>query len=247
MKKSGSRQALQKQPVLKRPALKRPALKRPVLKRPVLKRPKEQSATAKSDSGKVAVAVEAYISKHAQWQEQLAVFRQILSSTELQETIKWGAPSYTLAGKLVVSMHAFKQHCALWFHQGVFLADKKQLLVNAGEGKTRGLRQLRFEQSTTVDSKLVKAYVVEAINNEKAGKKIVPVVKQASIPPELQEKLESDSVLQKAFAGLSPGKQREYAEHIGAAKQEPTRLARLQKATPLIRAGVGLHDKYRNV
>ncbi len=182
-----------------------------------------------------------------QWQEQLTALHEILSGTELQQTIKWGAPSFTLAEKIVVSMHAFKQHYALWFHQGVFLSDKKQLLVNAGEGRTRGLRQFRFDQTSSVDNKVIKAYVVEAIKNEKAGKKIVPKLKQTSIPPELEEQLDSDRILKKAFAELSPGKQREYAEYIGAAKQAQARLSRLQKIVPMIRAGVGLHDKYRKV
>lgn len=224
------------------------SVKKPVFpESPLQKQSKIQSAKAHSDSSAAAGEVDAYIKKHVQWQEQLTALHEILSGTELQQTIKWGAPSFTLAEKIVVSMHAFKQHCALWFHQGVFLSDKKQLLVNAGEGRTRGLRQLRFDQTTSVDNKVIKAYVVEAIKNEKAGKKIVPKLKQTSTPTELEEQLDSDRLLHKAFAELSPGKQREYAEYIGAAKQAQTRLSRLQKIMPMIRAGVGLHDKYRKV
>ena len=74
---------------------------------------------AMSDPEKVT----AYIKKHTQWSEQLAQLRRVFQRTELKEEVKWGSPSYTLNGKLVAGMAAFKNHYALWFHHGVFLKD----------------------------------------------------------------------------------------------------------------------------
>jgi len=61
----------------------------------------------------------------------------------------------------------------------------------------------------------------------------------------LKEALALDGELSDAFETLTPGKQREYAEHIATAKQEKTRLSRLEKCIPMIKSGTGLHDKYK--
>ena len=58
--------------------------------------------------------------------------------------------------------------------------------------------------------------------------------------------MKKNTKLKKGFEGLTPGKQKEYAEHIGSAKQEKTRIARLEKAKPMITAGAGLYDRYKN-
>ena len=76
------------------------------------------------------------------------------------------------------------------------------------------------------------------MKSEKKSSKIV-------LPPELKEALGTDSELKACFEALSPGKKREYAEHVGSAKREATRLSRLDKAIPLIRAGKGLNDRYK--
>ena len=75
--------------------------------------------------------VDAYIKKHDQWSKQLSTARKVMNSAGLIETVKWGAPHYTFDGKIVVGLAGFKNHCAFWFNQGVFLKDKAKVLVNA--------------------------------------------------------------------------------------------------------------------
>ena len=190
--------------------------------------------------------VDAYIKKHERWQSQFAALRKVMHTSGLIETVKWGAPSYALDDKIVVGMAGFKNHCALWFQQGVFLKDSGKHLENAQQGTTRGMRQWRFEDGDKVDSRLVKAYVKEAIENQQAGKRIKPAKKSLLIPDELAKAMQKNARLMKGFESLTPGKQREYADHIAAAKQEKTRAARLEKAIPMIIAGAGLFDKYKN-
>ncbi len=190
--------------------------------------------------------IDAYLEKHKAWDKQLVALRKILQSSELEETVKWGAPTYTLNGKIVASIAGFKQHCALWFHQGVFLKDTAGKLVNAQQGTTRGLRQWRFEQGDKVDAALVKSYVSECIANHKSGKQIKAKPKRLKLPDELAELLDSDTAFKKQFEALTPGRQREYADHVESAKQAKTRLSRLEKIKPMIEAGVGLNDKYRD-
>ena len=188
-----------------------------------------------------------YITKHERWSKELGTLRGVFQKTELTEEVKWGTPHYTLNGKLVAGMAAFKNHYAIWFHHGSFLKDTHKKLVNAQEGKTKGLRQWRFESNDTIETDIVADYVQEAIENSLAGKEIKPERKKGvSIPPELQAKLDKDAKLLDAFSKLTPGKQREYAGYIAEAKREATKMSRLEKSIPMIVQGVGLHDKYKN-
>jgi uncharacterized protein YdeI (YjbR/CyaY-like superfamily) len=189
---------------------------------------------------------EDYLEKNSKWEKELITFREIILSTSLEEAIKWGAPIYTLKNKNVVGLGAFKNHCALWFFNGALLEKNTSLLVNAQEGKTKALRQIKFEIGDEIPTSLLKKYVKEAIELQQAGKEVKPVKnKHINIPEELQIAFEKSEALEEAFQNLSKGKQREFAEHITTAKREATRKNRLEKCIPLILDGVGLHDKYR--
>lgn len=192
-------------------------------------------------------SVEEYIEENSHFGEALSLLRDLINTTELEETLKWNAPVYTLNGKNVVGLGAFKNHFGIWFFNGVFLKDKNNLLEQAQE-KTKGLRQMRFESIDDVDKHAVLAYVTEAIENQKLGKEIKPekMGKTIVIPKELQIALETNKNFQAAFKALTPGKQREYCEHIASAKQEKTKMSRLEKIKPMILKGMGLFDKYKN-
>lgn len=192
-------------------------------------------------------SVEEYIEENSNFGEALSLLRELINTTELEETLKWNAPVYTLNGKNVVGLGAFKNHFGIWFFNGVFLKDKNNLLEQAQE-KTKGLRQMRFESIDDIDKHAVLAYVTEAIENQKLGKEIKPekMGKTIVIPKELQIALETNKNFQAAFKALTPGKQREYCEHIASAKQEKTKMSRLEKIKPMILKGVGLNDKYKN-
>ena len=192
-------------------------------------------------------SVEEYIEENSHFGEALSLLRDLINTTELEETLKWNAPVYALNGKNVVGIGAFKNHFGLWFFNGVFLKDKNNLLEQAQE-KTKGLRQMRFESIDDIDKHAVLAYVTEAIENQKLGKEIKTEKKGKTIviPKELQIALKTNINFQAAFKALTPGKQREYCEHIASAKQEKTKMSRLEKIKPMILKGVGLNDKYKN-
>ena len=191
-------------------------------------------------------SVDEYIENQPQWTAALKKLRKILTATELEETVKWGGPCYTIGGKNVVGLAAFSKYVGLWFHQGVFLSDPDKVLVNAQEGTTRALRQWRFTSDKEITSRNVKAYVLEAIENEKQGKAIKPVRnKSVVVPPELRAALARRPKAKRAFDALTKGRQREFAEHIASAKQAKTKTSRLAKILPTSEAGVGLHDRYR--
>ena len=193
-------------------------------------------------------SVQQYIEKHPKWEVQLTELRQMLLSTGLTETIKWGAPAYTINGKNVVGLSGFKNHYGLWFFQGVLLKENTALLLNAQEEKTKTMRQMRFEEGDELNCEIVRKYVLEAIQNQKEGKEIKAdrAEKELIIPAELDTAFKSDRSLKEHFEKLTPGKQREYANHISEAKREATRSLRLEKAIPMIKNGIGLYDKYKN-
>jgi uncharacterized protein YdeI (YjbR/CyaY-like superfamily) len=179
------------------------------------------------------------------WVDELMLLREIILSTGLKEEIKWGSPIYTLDGKNVVAIAGFKNFVTIWFHQGVFLSDPGKVLVNAGEGRTKGLRQWRFTSKQEIKPATVKKYILEAIKNAKEGKEIKPEKKAPlAIPAEWQAAFKKNKSLKAAFQGLTPGRQREYLEYISEAKGADTRLRRVEKCVPIILAGKGLNEKY---
>ena len=195
----------------------------------------------------MATSVEEYFEKHPKWGKELVRLRSILLQTEFVETLKWGIPTYTINKKNVVSIAAFKNYVGLWFTNGSFLNDDHQKLINANEGKTKGMRQWRFNAIDEIEERLILEYAYEAIQNQKDGKEIkINRNKPLDIPVELQTVLNENSELKNFFEGFTKSKKREFAEYISSAKREATKKSRLEKIIPMILSGVGLHDKYRN-
>ena len=183
--------------------------------------------------------------KTNQWNEELDLLHSIIRKTNLIETTKWGGPVYTYNGKNVLGIGGFKSYFGIWFFNGVFLKDEKKLLINAQKGTTKALRQMRFQSKDEIDEKTILSYIKEAIQIEEKGLAIKPQKKEA-IQSELFEKfLKENPELKVQFEALTPYKQREYLEHIKSAKQEKTKLSRLEKIKPLLVEGKGLNDKYR--
>lgn len=179
------------------------------------------------------------------WVEELEVLKYIINKTQLVETEKWGAPTYTHNGKNIIGIGGFKSYFGIWFFNGVFLKDGKKLLMNANEENTKGLRQMRFQSIEEINEKIILEYVNEAIANEEKGLKIKPESKKKIACKLLENELKSDLDLRKAFNSFTPYKQREFLEYINEAKQEKTKISRLEKIKPMILSNIGLNDKYR--
>jgi len=191
-------------------------------------------------------SVEDYLDGHVEWRPLLERLRNIMNACEVEETVKWGQPCYTHAGKNVAGIGAFKEFVSVWFFQGALLRDEQGVLVNAQEGRTRAMRQWRFQAVEEIDEPLLRAYVDESIENQRQGKEIKAEKKKpVEVPDELAGALAEDREAGDRFDALTPGKQREYTEYIAEAKRAETRARRLEKILPMIRAGHGLNDKYK--
>ncbi len=178
------------------------------------------------------------------WQAEIAELRRVLASLPLKEERKWGKPTYTVDGKNVVILQPFKEYFGLGFFQGALLKDRKKLLVQLGQ--VQAGRVMKFTSAKEIKAKAatIKTYVREAIAVEKAGLRIEP--KKTSdfpVPDELTERFRKDPRFKRAFAALTPGRQRGYLYHFAGAKQPSTRAARIEKAMPAIFEGRGFLER----
>ncbi|NER10720.1 Uncharacterized conserved protein YdeI, YjbR/CyaY-like superfamily, DUF1801 family [Muriicola jejuensis] len=190
--------------------------------------------------------VDAYYQRETPFRAGLSVLRELALKTGLEETYKWNSPVYTLDGKNVFGINAFKTHFGIWFFNGCYLKDPKNVLENAQEGKTKAMRHWKFSSAEEIEAKSVLAYMIEAVDNQKEGKVWTPEPKKSTVIPGLLRKaLKAEPALENAFTNMSAYKQREFCEYIDTAKQEETKLKRLEKIIPMIRAGVSMNDQYR--
>lgn len=187
--------------------------------------------------------VDAFIREEKDWREESKALRKICLGCDLAEELKWGKPCYTFRGSNVVIIQGFKEYCALMFCKGALLKDPKGILSRIGE-HTQAARQARFTDAKEIIAKqsVLRAYINEAIEGEKAGLKVAYRKSPEPIPEELQYKLDHHPALKAAFGALTPGRQRHYILFFSSAKQSKTREARIVKHMPRILEGKGLND-----
>ncbi len=186
-----------------------------------------------------------YWNKNHIWEAEIELLKDIISKTELEETTKWGGIVYTFNKRNVVGLGGFKDYFTIWFHNGVFLKDELNLLINAQEGVTKKLRQWRFTSKDEINEKIILAYIAEAIENEKQGKISKPQKKESIVSVFFDNELKKNSDLNSAFEKFKPYKQKEFIEYIQSAKQEKTKSSRMEKIRPMIMENIGLNDSYR--
>ncbi|WP_286778289.1 MULTISPECIES: DUF1801 domain-containing protein [Sphingobacterium] len=180
------------------------------------------------------------------WQEAEELMQEIIQQTSLKKEFKWGSYIYTHKGKNVIGWGGFKNFFSLWFYNGVFLTDRDKHLISASEGKTKALRQWRFEDVKDMSAEKIAAYIQESIQTIDEGKELKPTKSPMKAPAGLLlEALQTDPTFAESFQALTPGKQKEYIEYIDEAKQEKTKQSRIEKIKPLVLAKKGLNDKYK--
>ncbi|MCY7998177.1 YdeI family protein [Bacillus spizizenii] len=188
--------------------------------------------------------VDEFLSKAKKWKEEYEKLRAIVLDCELTEELKWKHPCYTLNNKNIVLIHGFKEYCALLFHKGALLQDTHGILIQQTE-HVQAARQIRFTNVQEIDEMetILKAYIHEAIEVEKAGLEVdLKKNTEYKIPEELQNKFDEIPALKTAFEALTPGRQRAYILHFSQAKQSKTREARVEKYVQKILDGKGLKD-----
>jgi len=191
-----------------------------------------------------------FFDKPNTWQEAFIKLRSIILDCGLTEELKWGQPCYTFTspdGKKksnIVLIHGFNEYCAMLFFKGALMKDPEGILIQQTE-QVQSARQIRFISVREITSakSILKSYVKEAIEIEKAGKKVeLKKTSEFKVPEEFQEKLDEFPALKTAFKALTPGRQRGYLLYFSSAKQSKTRMSRIEKYKQAILNGKGLDD-----
>ncbi|SDB99424.1 YdeI/OmpD-associated family protein [Niabella drilacis] len=187
--------------------------------------------------------VDFYFDK-GKWQEAITLLRDIVLKCGLAEELKWGCPCYIFEGRNIVLIHVFRDYCALLLFKGALLQDPAGILIQQ-TANVQSARQLRFTGIKEIKSRaaVIKSYIYEAIEVERAGLKVpLKKTKDYAVPEEFQKRLSKSPALKKAFEALTPGRQRGYLFYFTQAKQSKTREARVEKYIPKILEGKGLED-----
>ena len=189
--------------------------------------------------------VDFYFNKAKKWREEFEKLRMIILDCGLTEELKWGVPCYTFEKRNIVLIHGFKEYCALLFFKGALLKDPGGILIQQTKN-VQAARQIRFTSVREVVKMkpIMKAYIYEAIEVEKAGLKVnYKKTTEFNIPEEFQNRLDETPALKTAFYALTPGRQRAYVLYFSAPKQSRTRESRVGKCVPQILRGKGLDDE----
>ncbi|GHH99914.1 YdeI/OmpD-associated family protein [Neobacillus kokaensis] len=196
-------------------------------------------------TGRLNPKVDGFLGKAKKWKEEFEKLRDIvLDCEELTEEFKWMHPCYTFENKNIVIIHGFKEYCALLFQKGALLKDTHGILIQQTEN-VQAARQIRFTtvQEISEMETILKAYIHEAIEVEKAGLEVnFKKHTEYIIPDEFKHKLDVNPALKTAFEALTPGRQRAYILYFSQPKQSKTRVSRVEKYMQQILDGKGLND-----
>jgi uncharacterized protein YdeI (YjbR/CyaY-like superfamily) len=186
--------------------------------------------------------VDEYLRKAKKWQKEMEKLRRISLDCGLTEELKWGKPCYTFQKSNIVIIQGFKEFCALLFCKGALLADPKSILKQFGWQAARRIPFTSVREIAGLES-ILKAYIHEAIEAERAGLKVSFKKNPEPVPEEFQNKLDQIPALKTAFEALTPGRQRGYILYFSGAKQSKTRESRVEKCMQQILKGKGLNDQ----
>jgi uncharacterized protein YdeI (YjbR/CyaY-like superfamily) len=179
------------------------------------------------------------------WKTELAALRSILLKSGLTEEIKWNHPCYTWNGKNIILLRANNGNCVLGFFKGVLMKDPERIL----KAQTENMQSVRQFQTSDHNEiarlrKVLGAYITEAIELEKSGKKVqLKKVSDYSVPAELEDAFRNTPNLKNAFYSLTPGRQKAYLLHFSQAKQPQTRVTRIERYREKIMNGKGMEDQ----
>ncbi len=188
--------------------------------------------------------IDEFIEKQDKWKDELSLLRSLILECGLVEEYKWRGPCYSFQNSNLLIIGGFKENCVLSFFKGVLLKDEVGLLVKPGEN-SQSARFLKFKSINEIQElkDLIKAYIFEAIELEKAGAKVeFTESKEFDLPEELLEKFKMMPELKTAFEKLTVGRQRAYVIHFNGTKNSKTKTARIEKYIPRIMIGKGFND-----
>ena len=192
--------------------------------------------------------IDAYIERAAPFARPILAHAHALvhqACPQVEETIKWGMPTFVHAGGILCGMAAFKQHASFGFW-------KHALVVGEGEPRDgMGSYGKMLSLDDFPAKKIVLAHIRKAMKLNEDGVKMPAARKAASkLPPEMPEDLvaalNKDKAAKATFDAFPPSCRREYIEWIVEAKREETRAKRLAQTVEWLAEGKRRNWKYEN-
>ena len=178
-----------------------------------------------------------------QWIGGLNRLRQLCLEAGLTETVKWGHPCYTHAGRNIAIIGAFRDNFRLTFFNAALMQDPEDILEKQGPN-TAHADMIRFTANDQPDAlaSVILSYLKEAMSYAEAGIKPPKAETDIDLPEELIDALDADPELAEAFYQLTPGRQKSYVINLNGAKASATRVARIEKFRDRIFAGKGANE-----
>jgi uncharacterized protein YdeI (YjbR/CyaY-like superfamily) len=169
----------------------------------------------------------------------------LAASPEIEETLKWSAPSYTYRGRILCSMAAFKQHASFGFWQHARVMGEGEPREGMGSfGRMTSLADVPGVRKLAPLFRKAMQLIDDGVPSAGARKASAPKPPPAP-PPDLVAALAKNASARRAFEGFPPSHRREYIEWIVEAKREETRQKRLSQAIEWLAEGKPRHWKYQ--
>lgn len=178
------------------------------------------------------------------WQDSLVALRAEVLAAGLEEHLKWGCPCYTVDGKNVLMVTAYKEFACVSFFAGALLRDDEGRLESPGPN-SQAARLFKFRSAAEVEARRaqLRGFIEQAAALSRAGARVQFARTADPEPEELTALLDGDPGLRAAFDALTPGRQRSHVIYVSGAKQSASRQARADRCVPKILAGKGFLDR----
>lgn len=168
-------------------------------------------------------------------------FRELVHKIvpECEEAIKWGMPHFTLNGRNLAGMAAFKKHVSIFFHH-----DEQ----SGGTGKFRQIASIEDLAEDALIEERLRAAVMRLSSMSASPKRKVPSKPKPmpEMPDAFSDALVAATVLDR-FKAMPPGYRREYIEWVAEAKTDSTRDKRIAQAVEWIGEGKHRNWKYQKL
>ena len=188
--------------------------------------------------------VDAYIAKSADFARPILKeirARVHAACPQVEETIKWGMPSFVHAGAILCGMAAFKQHASFGYWKHALVMGEAERDGMGSYGRLACVRDLPPKARMQADLRKAMKLNEDGVKPERRKSAPRPA---PEVPGELASALEKNKAAKATFDAFAPGCRREYIEWIVEAKREETRAKRLAQALEWMAQGKRRNWKY---
>ena len=188
--------------------------------------------------------VDAYIAKSADFARPILEeirARVHAACPNVEETIKWGMPSFVHAGAILCGMAAFKQHASFGYWKHALVMGEAERDGMGSYGRLASVRDLPPKARMQADLRKAMKLNEDGVKPERRKSAPRPA---PEVPDELASALEKNKAAKATFDAFAPGCRREYIEWIVEAKREETRAKRLAQALEWMAQGKRRNWKY---